>query len=101
MSTLFNWLPNTLGLTSETDEFKKNCYKYYGGDAPRWGGFMDSCEVGGDVYTLAFNFLGFVGSLATVVGGYMLLQYAKNASFDTSSKINTEYDSEKPTLTLK
>ena len=101
MNTLFNWLPNTLGLTSEPDEYKRNCYKDYGGDAPRWGGFMDGCEVGAEFYTLAFNFLGVVGSMAALVGGYMALHYAKNGPSKSGCEDNPRYETENSAFTLR
>ncbi|MBL7479675.1 hypothetical protein [Legionella bononiensis] len=101
MGTLFNWLPNTLGLMSEPNEFRKNCYKTYGGDAPRWGGYMDGCEVGSGFYELAFCFLGAVGSMAGLVGGYMALYYAKNGDYNMSSEDNPGYDTETSAYTLK
>lgn len=91
MSTLFSWLPNVLGLKSEPNEFRDQCYKTYGGDAPRWGGWMDSCAVGSGAYAWAYCFAGFVGTLASVVGGYMALEFAKNAHLEeVPSDTNSE-----------
>ncbi|RUR16603.1 hypothetical protein ELY21_12880 [Legionella sp. km535] len=99
MSTLFgfSWLPNVAGLIGEPKKFRGECYNYYGGNAHLWGGWMDSCEVGAEAYALAINILVFVGTLASVVGGYIALECANNAQLEVPSNTNPE----KPALTLR
>ncbi|KTD48333.1 hypothetical protein [Legionella quateirensis] len=92
MRTLFDWLPKDLGFEKNPNEFGKECNKAYGGLPPQWGGTIDSCEVKTEYFALVYNFIGFVGSLAAVVGGFIALQYAKNTLIDAVSENKPEYE---------
>ncbi|AMP90169.1 TPA: hypothetical protein F7Z80_04130 [Legionella pneumophila] len=101
MGTFFEWFPREVGLDKNPDAFRTDCYKYYWGDPPRWGGTVDACEVETDLYTMVYHSIGLLSYLIPLVGGYLALHFARNANSKTFSEENPEHSLEQSVLTLK
>ncbi|HAT1975691.1 TPA: hypothetical protein I8Z85_002091 [Legionella pneumophila] len=90
MGTFFECFPREVGLDKNPDAFRADCYKYYWGEPPRWGGTVDACEVETDLYAMVYNSIGLLSYLIPLVGGYLALHFARNANSKAFSEDNPE-----------
>ena len=78
MDTIFNWLPNSLGMGMTQAEYISDCRRHGCPDQSRWGGYLDACEISGDVYGPIRAAMVVAGVTLHVIGGCIALAYAKS-----------------------